>query len=547
MRLTALLSTISTRRPDRPHRGKLRALLLVCALAIPAAPLLVTATAGPAAAESNGLAVTPPMGWNNYNAYGNTVTAAQIEQTALAIHDNGMQAAGYDYVNTDDAWMESSRDSSGDLVPNPTKFPDGMKAVADYVHSLGLKFGIYEDAGTSTCAGYPGSLGYETQDANLFASWGIDYLKYDNCNNEGIAAEARYTTMSNALKATGRSILFSLCSWGQESVWTWGGSVGNMWRTTGDIADNFASMLSNFHNNVGLAAYAGPGGWNDPDMLETGNGGMTSTEDQSQFSLWAEMASPLIDGSNIINASSTTLSILTNAAVIAVDQDSLGKQGTEVASANGLDVLAKPLANGDVSVALFNENSSTETITTSAAAIGKSGASSYTLANLWTGATSTTTGTISASVPSHATVMYRVSGGSTTSSTSGEVHAVGAGKCLDDPDFTTTQGTQMQIYDCNGGSNQIWTHTSAGALTVTNSGTTLCLDAAGQGTTAGTAAIIWACNGQVNQEWTINSNGTITGVQSGLCLDVTGASTADGALVDLWTCNGQSNQQWTLG
>ncbi len=547
-----IVSLPSVRRLDRSHRGRPRALTLVsalvCVLAVPLAGLATVAAAPPAVAENNGLAVTPPMGWNNYNAYGNTATASLIEQTALAIHNNGMQAAGYQYVNTDDAWMQPSRDSSGNLVPNPSKFPGGMKAVADYVHSLGLKFGIYEDAGTATCAGYPGSLGHETQDANLFASWGVDYLKYDNCNNNGIPGQTRYTTMSNALKATGRSILFSLCSWGQESVWTWGGGVGNMWRTTGDINASFGSMLSIFHSNVGLAAFAGPGGWNDPDMMEIGNG-MSATEDQSQFSLWAEMASPLIDGSNIINASSQTLSILTNKAVIAVDQDPLGKQGTEVSSSGGLDVLAKPLANGDVSVALFNETGSTATITTSAAAVGKSGASSYALTNLWSGATSTTSGTISATVPAHGTVMYRVAGGSSGGGggSAGAVHAVGAGKCLDDPNSTTTLGTQMQIWDCNGGANQAWTHTSSNQLTLTVGGTSLCLDASGQGTSAGTKVETWTCNGQANQQWTLNSNGTITGVQSGLCLDVTGASTADGATVQLWTCNGQSNQQWTLG
>ena len=239
----------------------------------------------------------------------------------------------------------------------------------------------------------------------------MDYLKYDNCNNGGIPARTRYTAMSNALKATGRPILFSLCNWGQENVWAWGSGVGNMWRTTGDVSDSFSSVLANFHGNVGLAAYAGPGGWNDPDMLETGNGGMATTAYQSQFSLRAEMAAPLIDGSNIVNASAQTLSILTNKAVIAVDQDSLGKQGTEVSSSGGLDLLAKPLANGDVAVALFNEDSFSATISTTASAIGKTGASSYTLTNLWTGAVTTTSGTISATVPAHGTVMYRVSGG----------------------------------------------------------------------------------------------------------------------------------------
>ncbi|WP_405812692.1 ricin-type beta-trefoil lectin domain protein [Streptomyces sp. NBC_01390] len=214
------------------------------------------------------------------------------------------------------------------------------------------------------------------------------------------------------------------------------------------------------------------------------------------------MASPLISGSKIIGASPQTLSILTNKAVIAVDQDSLGKQGTMVSSSGGLDVLAKPLAYGDVSVVLFNETNSTATITTSASAVGKTGASSYTLNNLWTGATSTTTGTINASVPAHGTVMYRVAGGTSTGTTTGPVHATGSGKCLDVAGISQTNGTQTQIWDCNGGTNQ---------------------------------------------QWNLNSNGTITGVQSGLCLDVTGASTAGGALVELWDCNGGSNQQWRLG
>jgi alpha-galactosidase len=281
-------------------------------------------------------------------------------------------------------------------------------------------------------------------------------------------------------------------------------------------------------------------------MLEVGNG-MTATEDQSEFSLWAEMAAPLIEGSNLVSASSATLSILTNKAVIAVDQDSLGKQGKEVSSSGGLDVLAKPLVNGDVSVALFNETGSTATISTTAAAIGKTGASSYTLTNLWTGATSTTTGTISASVPSHGTVMFRISGGSTGTNPFGEISAVGAGKCLDVPDLSTTAGTQLDIWTCNGGSNQIWTHTSSNQLTVYSGSSQLCMDAYDDQTTPGTKVEIWTCNGGANQQWQLNANGTITGVQSGLCLDVAGASTANGALVELWTCNGQSNQQWTLG
>jgi len=392
--------------------ARLRALITAAALA--AAPLAgAVAAAPPALALNNGLALTPQMGFNDWNAYGCNVSEALIKSTADKLVSSGLAADGYQYVNIDDCWLQKSRDSGGNLQPDFAKFPDGISGTAAYVHSKGLKLGIYEDAGTATCAGYPGSLGHETQDAKSFAAWGVDYLKYDNCNNTGVPAQTRYTAMRDALAATGRPILFSLCSWGQESVWTWGGGVGNSWRTTGDISAGFSSMLSIFHSNVSLASFAGPGHWNDPDMLEIGNG-MSATEDQTEFSLWSEMAAPLISGTNMVNASATTLGILGNKNVVAVDQDSLGRQGTEVSSSGGLDVLAKPLANGDVSVALFNENSSAATISTTAAAIGKSGASSYTLTNLWTSATSTTTGAISASVPGHGTVMLRVHGGGAT-------------------------------------------------------------------------------------------------------------------------------------
>jgi alpha-galactosidase len=542
---------VHLRKPDPHNPTRLRAsrfgrFTLAAALVLAGAPLAAMVSAGPAAALDNGLALTPPMGFNDWNAYGCNVSESLIKATALAMHDNGMQAAGYDYVNIDDCWLQKTRDANGNLQPDYTKFPDGISGTASYVHSLGLKLGIYEDAGTETCAGYPGSLGHEQQDADTFASWGVDYLKYDNCNNEGISGQTRYTAMKNALAATGRPIVLSLCIWGQDDVaTTWGPSIGNLWRTTGDISATFSSMLSNFNTNEQLAGSARPGQWNDPDMLEVGNG-MSSTEDQSEFSLWAEMAAPLIAGTNIADASSTTLSILSNKNVIAVDQDSLGVQGSEVSTANGLDVLAKPLSNGDVSVALFNTTGSTATITTSASAIGKSGASSYTLTNLWTGATSSTGSTISASVPSHGTVMYRVSGGNAGSARpAAAVYAVGASKCMDVSGASQAEGTAVDIWDCNSGSNQTWTRSAANQLTVY--GGADCLDAYDNQTSAGTKVEIWPCNGGANQQWTVNSNGTITGAQSGLCLDVTGQATADGADLDIWTCNGQSNQQWTLG
>jgi alpha-galactosidase len=259
-------------------------------------------------------------------------------------------------------------------------------------------------------------LGHEQQDANLFASWGVDYLKYDNCNNQGVDAQQRYKAMRDALAATGRPIVYSICEWGRTGpprVWEWGADVGNLWRTTGDIADNWTSMIGKAHFNDDLAAFAGPGHWNDPDMLEVGNGGMTDTEYRTHFSLWAMMAAPLLIGSDIRSASAATLTILKNTDIIALDQDPLGKQGTVVSASGGLVVYTKILANGDRAVALLNETAATATVSTTASAIGLGGSSSYTLKDLWSKATRTTTGAISSSVPSHGTVVYRVSRGGT--------------------------------------------------------------------------------------------------------------------------------------
>jgi alpha-galactosidase len=522
----------------------LAALVLVSA----AVPVVALSTAVPAVALNNGLARTPPMGWNDWNAFGCNVNEQLVEQTADTIVNSGMKAAGYQYVNIDDCWMAGSRDPAGRLVPDPAKFPGGISGVANYVHGKGLKLGIYESAGTATCAGFPGSLGHEQTDANSFAAWGVDYLKYDNCNNQGVPYQQRYNAMRDALAATGRPIVYSLCEWGLESVWTWGAGTGNLWRTTGDINASYGSMLSIFHQNVGLASFAGPGGWNDPDMLEVGNG-MSFTEDRAEFSLWAVMAAPLIAGTDLRSASPATMSLYLNTDVIAVDQDPLGRQGTQVSSSGGRDVLAKPLANGDVAVVLFNENASTATISTTASAVGKAAASSYRLTNLWSKVATTTTGTISAAVPGHGVVMYRLAAGS-GSSVGGTTELLGAssGRCLDVFDNQTTPGTKVEIWDCNNGANQRWTQTAAGELRVY--GGTQCLDATGNQTSPGTVVELWTCNGGTNQQWRLNPDGTVTGVQSGLCLDVTGgnvpAGNVNGVAVELWTCNGGANQQWSL-
>lgn len=387
-----------------------------------AAGLIVSAAPPQAQALSNGLAATPPLGWNDWNSFHQQISAQIIEQEARALVRSGMKAAGYDYVILDGGWDLLARDANGNLQADPSKFPDGIKPVVDYVHSLHLKFGIHLAAGPTNCAGNgAGALGHYTQDAQTLASWGIDYLKFDSCGvpaSDDIATlDALYGQMRDALAATGRPILFSIHMPGQP-VSSANPSVANMWRTTPDATPTFASVVSRFTTNSAYASLAGPGAWNDPDMLETGNdgtlrdgltGSMTVTDSVDEFSLWAEMAAPLIAGNDLTAMTQATRKILTNRAVIAVDQDPLGRQGYPVASANGLWVLTKPLANGDRAVVLFNQNDTAATITTSAAQAGLRAAASYKLTNLWTHKASHTRGTITADVPAQAVVMYRVS------------------------------------------------------------------------------------------------------------------------------------------
>ncbi|MYS24597.1 glycoside hydrolase family 27 protein [Streptomyces sp. SID4948] len=352
------------------------------------------------------------MGFNNWNSTHCRADfdEAMVEGIADLFVSRGLEAAGYTYVNLDDCWALPQRDTRGDLVADPVRFPHGIKAVADYVHAKGLKFGLYSSAGTKTCDsnGFPGGLGHERQDAELWASWGVDYLKYDNCNNTGTDTRVRYQAMADALKATGRPILYSVCEWGSTQPWTWAPALGNSWRTTGDIGDSWSSMIGIVHQNQALAGYARPGAWNDPDMLEVGNGGMTDTEYRTHFSLWSEMAAPLLIGSDLRGASAATLAILKNTDVIAVDQDPLGRQGTVVSSGGGLVVMSKPLADGSRAVTLTDENASAGTVATTAAEIGLDGASSYTVKDLWSKAVSASTGPIAAVVPAHGTVMLRV-------------------------------------------------------------------------------------------------------------------------------------------
>jgi len=317
------------------------------------------------------LAQTPPMGWNSWNNFACDVDEKLIRETADAMVSSGMKDAGYIYVNVDDCW-HGERDSLGFIQSDPARFPSGMKALADYIHSKGLKFGIYSDAGWKTCGGKPGSRGYEYQDALQYAKWGVDYLKYDWCNTEALNAEGAYLTMRNALYSAGRPIVFSLCEWGNNKPWDWGKNVGHLWRTTGDITNCFDCVVDHgtwkswgvmyiLDMQDGLRIHAGPDHWNDPDMMEVGNG-MSVSEDRAHFSIWCILAAPLIAGNDIRNMSKETIEILTNKEVIAVNQDSLGIQGFKYSTEDSLETWFKPLSKDEWTVCFLNRSSETRTM-----------------------------------------------------------------------------------------------------------------------------------------------------------------------------------------
>jgi alpha-galactosidase len=541
------------------HRRLLR-LLTATALTLTAC---VTASAGSTADAAPGSpALTPPLGWNSWNSFGCGITEAQVRQAADAMVSSGMKGAGYQYVVVDDCWFDPQRDAAGNLRANPTKFPSGMKALGDYIHGKGLKFGIYQAPNEKTCAqgvgtypGSTGSKGHEVQDATTFASWGVDYLKYDWCSGSGTLGEqiAQFTIMRDALRATGRPIVYSInpnsfhSPTGDKYNW---GEVADLWRTTEDLLDIWQNNNTNsYPMGVGnvldvtapLAAQSGPGHWNDPDMLVVGRPGLSLTESRSHFALWALMSAPLMAGNDIRTMSADVSAILRNPRLLAVNQDSLGAGGRRVRDDGDTEVFAKPLSDGSVAVGLFNRGSNTATVTTTAAQVGLSGGS-FTLTDLWTGGTSTTSGQISAGVPAHGVAVFKVTGGSPLASTTARLRGTGSGRCLDVDGAATAAGTKTLIWDCHTAANQLWTTWAGGEIRVYGD---KCLDASNQGTTNGTPVIIWPCNGQNNQKWTVGSDGSIRNVHAGLCLDINGAGTATGTPVVLWTCNGQNNQKWT--
>jgi alpha-galactosidase len=379
-------------------------LLVVCSLAV----------AAHAAAASRiprtSLALTPPMGWNDWYQYRCKVDESAVRANAAALVSSGMKAAGYVYVNIDDCW-QGERDSKGFIHAN-SRFPD-MKGLGDYIHSLGLKFGIYSSPGPKTCAGYAGSYGHEQQDAETYARWGVDFLKYDWCSASKVyqpnQMQAAYRKMYEAIQKTGRPMVYSLCQYGLEAVWKWGPAVGgNMWRTTNDIGgDGYARVsLFGFQQN-GLGRFAGPGHWNDPDILQIGLGHLNYDEEKTQMTLWAILAAPLLAGNDLTHMSPQTLSLLVNPEVIAVDQDPKGVEGRRVWQEGPLEVWVKPLADGGKAVALFNRSVSALPMTARFAAIGVSGQAR--VRDLWAQKDlGVFTDQFTVTVPRHGAEMFRV-------------------------------------------------------------------------------------------------------------------------------------------
>ena len=374
----------------------------------PAPPKISAAAYTPV--KYNGLAKTPPMGWNSWNKFRGKVNDQVVREIADAMVSSGMKDAGYLYVNIDDTW-ESTRDERGNIRSN-SKFPD-MKKLADYVHGKGLKLGIYSSPGPKTCAGYEGSFQHETQDAKTYAAWGIDYLKYDWCSAarvyEASAMPAAYAKMGAALLDSGRDIVYSLCQYGLENVGEWGAKAGgNLWRTTGDISDRWQSLENiGFKQQIGREKFAAPGHWNDPDMLEIGNGGMTDAEYRTHMALWSILAAPLLAGNDLRDIKPSILQILTNKEVIAVDRDALGKQGVRASQEDTVEVWVRTLADGAYAAGLFNRGDATAKVTAKWSDLGISG--SHAVRDLWEHADrGKFTDAFSADVPSHGVVFVRI-------------------------------------------------------------------------------------------------------------------------------------------
>jgi alpha-galactosidase len=577
---------------------------LAAALTLTAGLQLAAATTGPSAiAESNGLAVTAPlMGWSTWSFVRSGPNAAKVDAQADAMKSSGLSSHGYSYINLDDFWMACNSngpevDSNGRWIANPATFPGGIQAVASHVHSDGLKFGIYVTpgipqnavlanspiAGTSVTADQiaepsvtetnydcqhmdginyaaPGAQAYINSWADEFASWGVDYLKIDGVGASDIPDVQAWST---ALRQTGRSIHLELSNTLPISDATTWSSLANGWRTTGDIEcyscesggssyplTDWNNVFSRFAAAASWQPYGGPGGWNDYDSLEVGNGandGITVPERQTMMSLFSLASAPLILGTDLTHLDPADLAMLENNAVIGVDQD--GIPAGRVISSGSEQVFGKRQQNGAWDIGVFNtDTSASHTFTVPLAQLGLTGSANVT--NLWSGQSlGTVNGTYTATVAPGGVSLISATPASGTGGT-GEWVSAQSGACLDTlgssspGPYVFFPGTAEQIFTCNGGINQEFSATSAGELRTM--GATECLDVTGGGTAPGTRVELWPCNGGANQKWTVESNGTIVAQQSRLCLDVVGAGTANGTPTDIWTCNGQANQKWTL-
>ncbi len=569
-----------------PHPGATRRHRAITALAASAALLSSVAgiqlgAAPEAGAAANGVALTPPMGWNTWNSFGCNISDQLIKDSADTIVSSGMKAAGYQYVVVDDCWMADQRDADGKLLPHPTRFPGGMKALGDYLHAKGLKFGIYQSPTDKTCEQRlhnrpgTGSLGHERQDAETFAEWGVDYLKYDWCSKEGTLESqkqqfslmrdelARATAASAA--ATGlseRPIVYSINanSWfdtNTGATFDWS-SIANLWRTTEDIKNAWSKgqdtrygegVLDITRYNGPLGSQAGPGHWNDPDMLEVGvtkdGKSLTPDEARSHLALWAQMAAPLMAGNKLTEMTEDTRSILTNQNVIAIDQDSLGKAARIVADSATQLLTVRELAGGDRSVTLTNTADTTATVTTSVAELGLAGAPGYTVKDVWAPAgtpSTTTTGALSATLAPHATALYRITPNGTISPDQAapatgtyEIASATRPSQVLDKGTLSDNGSQLITWERKRNTNQAWilTANGDGTYSVKHKISGKCLDVDNISKSAGAKVIQYTCNGQSNQKFTPTADGAnqykLIAKHSGLA--VTPSGTANGSLL----------------
>ncbi|WP_426513683.1 glycoside hydrolase family 27 protein [Dactylosporangium sp. McL0621] len=550
-------------RPGRTRAVVAGALIALAALATAVSAGQATAVAAPAAAAA-AVVSAPPMGWASWNTFAAQINANVIKAQADAMVSSGLKDAGYQYVNIDEGWWQGTRDGAGNIVVDTNEWPGGMKAIADYIHSKGLKAGIYTDAGRDGCGYYfptgrpaapgSGSEGHYDQDFLQFSQWGFDFVKVDWCGGdaEGLNARNAYQAISDSIgratAQTGRPMVLSICNWGRQNPWDWAPGMSSMWRTSADIiyfgeSPSMDRVLTNFDAAQHPTAQSA-GHYNDPDMLIAGMPGFTAAQNRTHVGMWAISGAPLLAGNNLTQMSSDTRAILTNREVIAVDQDSLGRQGTRVAEdQTGRQVYSKTLSgSGRRAVLLLNRTGSAGNITVRWSDLGLTG--SATVRNLWTATDAGSfSGSYTTSVPAHEAVLLTVAGTDGSSPAGVSIVGTQSGRCIDINNSSTTNGTQAQLWDCGGQANQKWTYTSGKQLMIYGN---KCLDAYNKGTTNGTTVVIWDCNGQTNQQWNVNTNGTITGVQSGLCVDASGAATANGTKIILWTCGNGTNQRWTL-